>query len=77
LLLNSNGELVAKIADFGLSVPMYSGALQSSKARERTVANPLWLAPEILREEQYTLSSDGKNLETGGREDERRRKEGW
>lgn len=38
---------------------MYSGALQAPKARERTVANPLWLAPEILREEQYSISSDG------------------
>lgn len=47
------------MADFGLSVPLYSGALQAPKARERTVANPLWLAPEILREEQYSISSDG------------------
>eukprot|EP00026_Physarum_polycephalum_P002106 Phypoly_transcript_02110.p1 GENE.Phypoly_transcript_02110~~Phypoly_transcript_02110.p1 ORF type:complete len:867 (+),score=164.15 Phypoly_transcript_02110:311-2602(+) len=58
LIVNSENDITAKISDFGLSVPMYSGSLQAEKARERTVVNPLWLAPEILREEQYAISSD-------------------
>jgi hypothetical protein len=59
LIVKSENDITAKISDFGLSVPMYSGALQAEKARERTVVNPCWLAPEILREEQYAISSDG------------------
>lgn len=56
---HSDGDISAKIADFGLSVRMYSSSFQAEKARERTVANPFWLAPEILREEEYTMSADG------------------
>lgn len=38
--------VVAKIADFGL-------AHAGNEARRRGVANPVWLAPEILRKQSY------------------------
>ncbi len=62
LHVDANNDIVAKIGDFGLSARMYSSSLQAEKARERTVANPYWLAPEILREEEYTINSDGMSI---------------
>ena len=35
----------------------YAGKLQES-ARSRAVTNPTWLAPEIMREEEFRVQSD-------------------
>lgn len=54
VMINSTNPLsnvVAKITDFGLS-----GAVQTVSNHE--VANPRWLAPEIMKKEEFTLASD-------------------
>ncbi len=48
LRAGSDGTLVAKVADFGTArnlAPTIAG---------RTVDNPIWLAPEVMRNEEYT-----------------------
>lgn len=59
LLLSTNylSEVCAKIGDFGLSSRMYVPSLQE-KAVSRDVANPTWLAPEIIREQEFNVASD-------------------
>ena len=47
-----NDRLVAKVADFGTSrslAPTIGG---------RMVDNPIWLAPEVMRNEEYTEKAD-------------------
>lgn len=44
-------EVVAKITDFGLS-----GAVETVSSLE--VANPRWLAPEVMKKEEFTEASD-------------------
>jgi small GTP-binding protein len=46
-----NAPIVAKVTDFGLSglAPTLAG---------RDVDNPVWLAPEVLKEEEYTEKAD-------------------
>lgn len=46
-----NAPIMAKVTDFGLSglAPTLAG---------REVDNPVWLAPEVLREEEYTEKAD-------------------
>lgn len=54
ILLNSvtaEQQIIAKVADFGLS-----GSVRSVSNVE--VANPSWLAPEILRKEEFTTRCD-------------------
>ncbi|EGG17328.1 pleckstrin domain-containing protein [Cavenderia fasciculata] len=50
-------HLRAKVADFGLSSRMFIQSLKH-KLREFPVGNITWVAPEILREEEYTVKSD-------------------
>jgi serine/threonine protein kinase len=47
-------NLVCKIADFGLS----RGLVWTSSLEGKVVDNPVWLAPEILRNESYTEKVD-------------------
>uniref|UniRef100_A0A6B2KZC6 Protein kinase domain-containing protein n=1 Tax=Arcella intermedia TaxID=1963864 RepID=A0A6B2KZC6_9EUKA len=54
----STAPEVAKVSDFGISKRLYSEAFKGTKARERDVVNPTWLAPEILREESSGAPSD-------------------
>eukprot|EP01105_Mastigella_eilhardi_P001278 TRINITY_DN1156_c0_g1_i1.p1 TRINITY_DN1156_c0_g1~~TRINITY_DN1156_c0_g1_i1.p1 ORF type:complete len:2213 (+),score=546.42 TRINITY_DN1156_c0_g1_i1:78-6716(+) len=49
--LSETDKVVAKVADFGLA------GLQHSIST-RAVENPVWLAPEVMRQEQPTLKSD-------------------
>ena len=47
-LARKGDALIAKVADFGTSrslAPTIGG---------RTVDNPIWLAPEVMRSEEYT-----------------------
>ena len=59
LLLSTDyrSEQCAKIGDFGLSSRMYVPSYKE-KSISRDVANPTWLAPEIIREEEFDVSSD-------------------
>lgn len=59
LLLSTDfrAEQCAKVGDFGLSSRMYVPAYKE-KSVSRDVANPTWLAPEIIREEEFDVSSD-------------------
>ena len=50
--LSENDEIVAKVADFGTSQAVVS------KTKGRTVANPVWLAPEIMKDEPYSEKAD-------------------
>lgn len=56
--LEPTSETVAKVADFGLTGHVYAGNMAAQKARDRDVANPVWLAPEIIREEPYATAAD-------------------
>eukprot|EP01125_Pyxidicula_operculata_P003837 TRINITY_DN1526_c0_g2_i6.p1 TRINITY_DN1526_c0_g2~~TRINITY_DN1526_c0_g2_i6.p1 ORF type:complete len:1660 (-),score=387.66 TRINITY_DN1526_c0_g2_i6:980-5959(-) len=49
---------VAKIADFGLSKELLTDSFKSAKAADRDVANPTWLAPEILKVEPNGKPAD-------------------
>jgi serine/threonine protein kinase len=55
--LDPNAEVTAKIGDFGLSSRMYVPSLKEN-SKDRDVVNPTWLAPEIIREEEFTEKSD-------------------
>ncbi|EGC30717.1 roco6, ROCO family protein [Dictyostelium purpureum] len=57
LLSMKNGVYHAKVGDFGLSSRMFIQALKH-KLRNFPVGNITWVAPEILREEEYTVKSD-------------------
>lgn len=59
LLLSTDfrSEQCAKVGDFGLSSRMYVPSYQE-KSITRDVGNPTWLAPEIIREEEFDVSSD-------------------
>jgi len=54
LIAEVDGKLVCKIADFGLS----RGLVWTSSLEGKVVDNPVWLAPEILRQEKYTEKVD-------------------
>lgn len=41
---------MAKIADFGTSSIMFASSFRED-SRNRTVANPTWLAPEVIKEQ--------------------------
>lgn len=50
-----NGDIiVAKVSDFGLSRKL----LLSPELQNRVVDNPIWLAPEIIRNQKYTEKAD-------------------
>eukprot|EP01125_Pyxidicula_operculata_P015927 TRINITY_DN5431_c0_g1_i1.p1 TRINITY_DN5431_c0_g1~~TRINITY_DN5431_c0_g1_i1.p1 ORF type:complete len:1097 (+),score=298.15 TRINITY_DN5431_c0_g1_i1:802-4092(+) len=51
-------DVVAKVADFGISGKLYSTEFKATKAKDRQVVNPTWLSPEILREEVSGAPSD-------------------
>ncbi|KAM9963378.1 hypothetical protein ACTFIW_006606 [Dictyostelium discoideum] len=57
LLSMKDGVYTAKVGDFGLSSRMFIQALKH-KLRNFPVGNITWVAPEILREEEYTVKSD-------------------
>ncbi|KYQ90938.1 pleckstrin (PH) domain-containing protein [Tieghemostelium lacteum] len=57
LLAMKNGHYQAKVGDFGLSSRMFIQSLKH-KLRNFPVGNITWVAPEILREEEYTVKSD-------------------
>ncbi|KAF2069141.1 hypothetical protein CYY_009538 [Polysphondylium violaceum] len=57
LLTMKDGNYHAKVGDFGLSSRMFIQALRH-KLRNFPVGNITWVAPEILREEEYTVKSD-------------------
>ncbi|KAL6061719.1 Center divider [Balamuthia mandrillaris] len=48
---NGKVQLTAKVSDFGLSI-------NSTWSAGREVDNPLWLAPEVMRGEEYSEKSD-------------------
>jgi leucine-rich repeat kinase 2 len=48
---------LAKVADFGLSSRLFVDALKE-QTQKRAVANPTWLAPEIMGEAEYSEKSD-------------------
>jgi serine/threonine protein kinase len=50
--LDPAAPTLAKVADFGLSQAL------ASTTSGRSVANPVWLAPEIMRREEYTEKID-------------------
>ena len=50
--LDEKAEVIAKVADFGLSQVL------ASTTQGRSVANPVWLAPEIMKAEEYTEKAD-------------------
>lgn len=50
--LDERAEMVAKVADFGLSQAL------ASTTKGRSVANPVWLAPEIIQNQDYTEKAD-------------------
>ena len=50
--ISENDKVVAKVADFGLSQAL------ASTTKGRSVANPIWLAPEIMRNEEYSEKAD-------------------
>mmetsp|Transcript_33003 Transcript_33003/g.82965 ORF Transcript_33003/g.82965 Transcript_33003/m.82965 type:complete len:2143 (+) Transcript_33003:102-6530(+) len=50
--LREDAEVVAKVADFGLSQAI------ASTTKGRSVANPVWLAPEIMEGLEYTDKAD-------------------
>ena len=50
--LDEHAEVIAKVADFGLSQVL------ASTTQGRSVANPVWLAPEIMKAEEYTEKAD-------------------
>ena len=50
--LDPAAPAVAKVADFGLSQAL------ASTTSGRSVANPVWLAPEIMKREEYTEKAD-------------------
>lgn len=50
--LDERAEVIAKVADFGLSQVL------ASTTQGRSVANPVWLAPEIMKAEEYTEKAD-------------------
>jgi serine/threonine protein kinase len=50
--MDRDGRIMAKVADFGTArslAPTIAG---------RTVDNPIWLAPEVMRNEEYTEKAD-------------------
>jgi serine/threonine protein kinase len=51
ILLNEKG--VAKLADFGVSEPS-----DSSNKKSSIVGTPLWLPPEVIRQEDYSCAID-------------------
>lgn len=51
-------DVVAKIADFGLTGHIFTDKFAAQKAREREVVNPVWLAPEVMREQPYGTAAD-------------------
>eukprot|EP01132_Coremiostelium_polycephalum_P001332 gene1332-1678_t len=57
LLSKKDGIYQAKVGDFGLSSRMFIQALRH-KLRNFPVGNITWVAPEILKEEEYTVKSD-------------------
>ena len=50
--MDHNAPVVAKIADFGLTQRLYVPSLRET-SRSRDVANPTWLAPEIMRGDEF------------------------
>ena len=50
--INEKEPVLAKVTDFGLSQAL------ASTTQGRAGANPVWLAPEILRNEEYTEKAD-------------------
>eukprot|EP01127_Copromyxa_protea_P009768 TRINITY_DN2323_c0_g1_i1.p1 TRINITY_DN2323_c0_g1~~TRINITY_DN2323_c0_g1_i1.p1 ORF type:complete len:1850 (-),score=340.01 TRINITY_DN2323_c0_g1_i1:35-5485(-) len=49
---------VAKIADFGLTRELVTENFAPQLSRNRDVANPTWLAPEVIRGDPHGVSSD-------------------
>lgn len=55
--LDPYADIVAKVADFGLTSRMVIPLRKEGRA-ERAVVNPTWQAPEIMREEAFSEKSD-------------------
>jgi serine/threonine protein kinase len=55
--LKADSPVMAKVGDFGLASRLFLASLRH-KLRDFPVGNSTWLAPEILREEEYTVKSD-------------------
>lgn len=56
--IEATSNVVAKIADFGLTGHIFTEKFAAQKARDREVVNPVWLAPEIMREQPYATAAD-------------------
>lgn len=55
--LDINADVMAKVGDFGLSSRMLQKTMKET-TKQRAVVNPTWVAPEIIREEEFTEKSD-------------------
>jgi serine/threonine protein kinase len=53
--IDFNSECCAKVADFGLTQNMLTEKLRGRQASNRHVANPTWLAPEVLKGINFIL----------------------
>eukprot|EP01088_Endostelium_zonatum_P015849 TRINITY_DN4053_c0_g1_i1.p1 TRINITY_DN4053_c0_g1~~TRINITY_DN4053_c0_g1_i1.p1 ORF type:complete len:1808 (-),score=396.61 TRINITY_DN4053_c0_g1_i1:28-5451(-) len=52
--ISGSPEVIAKVADFGLSRNMFL----SPELRTKAVDNPVWLAPEVIRKDSYDEKVD-------------------
>jgi serine/threonine protein kinase len=51
---NEDAEVVAKVADFGLSSLLFVSTFREKSSNMRKVENPAWLAPEVTSSEEYS-----------------------
>ena len=55
--LDPNASVCAKVGDFGTAIRMHVPVHASSSAA-REVANPTWLAPEVMNQGGFTAKTD-------------------
>eukprot|EP01127_Copromyxa_protea_P014151 TRINITY_DN389_c1_g1_i1.p1 TRINITY_DN389_c1_g1~~TRINITY_DN389_c1_g1_i1.p1 ORF type:complete len:2271 (-),score=715.31 TRINITY_DN389_c1_g1_i1:92-6904(-) len=56
--LDWRDPVCGKVADLGLAQELVTESFKGTRASDRAVANPTWLAPEILAGKNYGLPSD-------------------
>ena len=55
-------ELHIKLCDFAFSKFKLAAAAQTTAAFESSVGTPAWMAPEVLRGDEYTVRADVYSL---------------
>ena len=55
-------QLRIKLCDFAFSKFKLAAAAQTTAAFESSVGTPAWMAPEVLRGDEYTLRADVYSL---------------